>query len=131
MKQLNEYLNEGYYDIQSNEELYTLMSTVDDTVDIDKFAESMYTFIVMQQYEKSDKKRSEEEIKDFIEKTKDEVVNILAPRIRQHAELMAEVKKLQEKPTFKMLLKIPSILKNIKSNIAKFKEDLGKLPKAV
>lgn len=126
---MNEYLNEGYYDIQSDEELGTLMSTVDDTVDIDKFAEAMYTFIVMQQYEKSDKKKSEEEVKDFIEKTKDEVVNILAPRIRQHAELLAEIKELQERSTFKAILKIPSIIANVKSNISKLKDDLTKLPK--
>lgn len=129
MKQLNEYLNEGYYDIQSDEELGTLMSTVDDTVDIDKFAEAMYTFIVMQQYEKSDKKKSEEEVKDFIEKTKDEVVKILAPRIRQHAELLAEIKELQGRSTFKAILKIPSIIVNVKSNISKLKDDLAKLPK--
>lgn len=129
MKQLNEYLNEGYYDVQSAEELNALISTLDDTVDIDKFAESMYTFLVLSEWEKSDKSKSEEEVKDFIAKTKDEVVELLSPRLKQHAEMLAEIKDLQEHPTFKVLLKIPGILKKMKSNISKLKDDLAKLPK--
>ena len=129
MKQLNEYLNEGYYDVQSAEELNTLISTLDDTVDIDKFAESMYTFLVITEWEKSDKSKSEEEVKDFIAKTKAEVVKLLAPRLKQHAEMLAEIKELQEHPTFKVLLKIPGIVKKMKSNISKLKDDLAKLPK--
>lgn len=129
MKKLNEYLNEGYYDVQSAEELNTLISTLDDTVDIDKFAESMYTFLVVSEWEKSDKSKSEEEVKDFIAKTKDEVVELLSPRLKQHAEMLAEIKDLQEHPTFKVLLKIPGIVKKMKSNISKLKDDLAKLPK--
>lgn len=129
MKQLNDYLNEGYYDVQSTEELYTLISTLDDTVDFEKFAESMYTFLVMSEWQKSDKSKSEEEVNDFIAKTKGEVVELLAPRLKQHAEMLAEIKGLQEHPTFKVLLKIPGIMKKIKSNISKLKDDLAKLPK--
>ena len=129
MKKLNEYLNEGYYDVQSAEELNTLISTLDDTVDIDKFAESMYTFLVVSEWEKSDKSKSEEEVKDFIAKTKDEVVELLSPRLKQHAEMLAEIKDLQEHPTFKVLLKIPGIVKKMKSNISRLKDDLAKLPK--
>lgn len=115
--------------MQSAEELNTLVSTLDDTVDIDKFAESMYTFLVISEWEKSDKSKSEEEVKDFIAKTKDEVVKLLAPRLKQHAEMLAEIKDLREHPTFKVLLKIPGIMKKMKSNISKLKDDLAKLPK--
>ena len=89
----------------------------------------MYTFLVVSEWEKSDKSKSEEEVKDFIAKTKDEVVELLSPRLKQHAEMLAEIKDLQEHPTFKVLLKIPGIVKKMKSNISKLKDDLAKLPK--
>lgn len=110
-------MNESYDNIESDEEMATLISTLDDSVDLEKFAIAIMDYVVQKEGLPHDEEK--------INKLHDAAIRALVPGFRKAIDVLNEIRDLEKNPSLKSFLKIPKLMVKMKSTFNQLKNDLA------